>query len=54
MERAGFVNIQKADYPEYWIYNYAGYEYTGAVGEYRVPNLCLIGEKPPLQDGSTQ
>ena len=45
LTEAGYSNIKKDDvYPKYWIYNFAGYEYTGAVGNYRVPNLCMIGE----------
>ena len=44
MHAAGYKNIREADYPKFWTYNYPGYEYTGAVGTYQVPNLCLLGE----------
>jgi hypothetical protein len=32
--------------PDTWLYDYKGFEFTGMVGQYNVPNLKLVGVKP--------
>ena len=47
MTNAGYNTIspERQFVPDFWTYDYKGFEFTGAVGEYQVPNLKIMGIK---------